>query len=114
MIKSGLTRLGMGVSGLALALTAGVAVGSADPNLGSAVNSTCTYPQFVAALNAQNPMYGSTLNSSPQMQGDLQTFLNESPGSERRQRFARNVANNPANQQLIPILQRAFDTCSNF
>ncbi len=114
MIKPGLTRLGIGVGGLALSLTAGIGVASADPNLGSAVNSTCTYPQFVAALNAQNPMYGSTLNSSPQMQGDLQTFLAEPPGSERRQRFAKNVSNNPANQQLLPILQRAFDTCNNF
>lgn len=114
MIKQGLARIGIGVGGVTLALTAGIGVASADPNLGAAVDTTCTYPQFVAALNAQNPMYGSTLNSSPQMQGDLQTFLAEPPGSERRQRFARNVANNPANQQLLPILQKAFDTCKGF
>ena len=114
MIKLRLTRLFVGVGGLALSLTAGVGVAAADPNLDSAVNTTCTYPQFVAALNAQNPLYGSTLISSPQMQGDLQTFLAEPPASERRQRFAKNVANNPANQQLLPILQKAFDTCSNF
>jgi hemophore-related protein len=114
MIKLGLTRLGVGVGGLALSLTAGVGVASADPDLGSAVNSTCTYSQFVAALNAQNPTYGSALNSSPPMQADLQTFLAERPASERRQRFAKNVANNPAYQQLLPILQTAFDTCNNF
>ena len=114
MIKLPLSRLAVAVGGLALSLTAGVGVASADPDLGSAVNSTCTYSQFVAALNAQNPMYGSALNSSPQMQGDLQTFLAERPGSERRQRFAKNVSNNPANQQLLPILQTAFDTCNNF
>jgi hemophore-related protein len=114
MIKPLLSRAGVAVGSLALSLTAGVGVASAAPDLGSAVNSTCAYPQFVAALNAQNPQYGSLLNSSPQMQGDLQTFLAEPPGSERRQRFAKNVANNPANQQLLPILQTAFDTCNNF
>ena len=114
MIKLGLTRLSVGIGGVAFSLTAGVGLASAEPDLGPAINSTCTYPQFVAALNAQNPTYGSTLNSSPQWQGDMQIFFTEPPGSERRQRFAHNVANNPANQQLIPILQRAFGTCNNF
>ena len=55
MIKPLLTRVGVAVGSLALSLTAGVGVASADPDVGSAVDSTCTYSQFVAALNAQNP-----------------------------------------------------------
>ena len=58
MIKPLLTRVGVAVGSLALSLTAGVGVASADPDLGSAVDSTCTYSQFVAALNAQDPQYG--------------------------------------------------------
>ncbi len=114
MIKLVSTRLVVAVGGLALSLTAGGGVASADPDLGSGVNTTCTYSQFVAAVNAQNPTYGSALNSSPKLQGDLQRFLAAPPASERRQLMAENAVNNPANQQLLPILQTAFDTCNSF
>jgi hemophore-related protein len=112
MIKLLLTRVGIAVGSLALSLTAGAGVASADPDLASAVNTTCTYPQFVAALNAQNPQYASAFNSSPELQAQLQQFLAGSP--DQRQQWAQAVVRNPANQQLIPILKTAFDTCSNF
>ena len=54
MTKLLLTRLGVAVGSLALSLTGGAGVASAGPDLFSAVNSTCTYSQFVAALNTQN------------------------------------------------------------
>ncbi|OBB00388.1 hypothetical protein A5662_14640 [Mycobacteriaceae bacterium 1482268.1] len=114
MNKLGLTTLGVAVGGLALSLTAGVGVASAAPDLGPAVNSTCNYTQFVAALNAQNPTYGATLDSSPQIKADLQTFLLEQPASPRRQTFATNVSKNPAFQAYLPILRTAFDTCGSF
>jgi hemophore-related protein len=111
MIKSLLMRAGVTVGSLALSLTAGVGVASADPDPGG-VNTTCTYSQFVAALNAQNPQYGAMLNSSPDLQAQLQHFL-AAPRDER-QRIAQRAASNPRNQQLLPILQTAFDTCNNF
>jgi hypothetical protein len=40
-------------------------VASADPDLGPAVNTTCTYDQFVAPLNAQDPTIAAVFNSSP-------------------------------------------------
>jgi hemophore-related protein len=97
-----------------LSVTAGAGVASADPDLGSAVNTTCTYPQFVAALNAQDPQYGSLFNSSPELQAQLQQFL-AAPRDER-QRLAQQAVNNhsPTQQQLLPIVQKAFDTCNNF
>ena len=112
MIKPLLTRVGVAVGSLALSLTAGVGVASADPDLGSAVDSTCTYSQFVAALNAQNPEYGSAFNLSPDLQAQLQQFL-ASP-RDQRQQWAQAVVSTPANQQLLPIIQKAFDTCNNF
>jgi hemophore-related protein len=117
MIKLLLTRVGVAVGSLALSLTAGAGVASADPDLGSAVNTTCTYPQFVAALNAQNPQYGSLFNSSPELQGQLQRFL-AAPRDER-QRLAQQAMSapenqSPQNQQILSITQKAFDTCSNF
>jgi hemophore-related protein len=111
MIKPLLTRAGVAVGSLALSLTAGVGVASADPNL-AGVDTTCTYPQFVAALNAQNPQYGALLNSSPSLQAQLQHFL-AAPRDERQQ-LAQRAASEPRNQQLLPILQTAFDTCNNF
>ncbi|MGE5696242.1 MAG: hemophore-related protein [Candidatus Sericytochromatia bacterium] len=112
MNKLVFTRLGVALGGLALSLTAGAGVASADPNLDSAVNSTCNYPQFVAALNAQDPRYASAFESSPKMQGDLQTFLAAPP--DQRQRMAQRIVSNPANRDILPIVQTAFDTCSNF
>ena len=112
MINLLLTRAGVAVGSLALSLTAGVGVASADPDMSSAVNSTCTYPQFAAALNAEDPQYGSAFNSSPQLQAQLKLFL--AAPRDQRQQMAQQVMSNPANQQLIPILQTAFDTCNNF
>ena len=116
MIKPLLTRVGVGVGSLALSLTAGVGVASADPDLGSAVDSTCTYSQFVAALNAQDPQYGPAFNSSPDLRAQLQQFLAAPPGSDQRQQWAQAVVSNrnPTNQQVLPIIQKTFDTCNNF
>ena len=114
MIKLLLTRVGLAVGSLALSVTAWAGVASADPNLGSAVDSTCTYPQFVAALNAQDPQYGSLFNSSPELQAQLQQFL-AAPRDERQRLAQQAVSNrNPRQQQLLGIVQKAFDTCSNF
>ncbi len=55
MIKLSLTRLAAAVGGLAVAFAAGAGVASATPDLGPAVNTTCSYPQLVSALNAQGP-----------------------------------------------------------
>ena len=117
MIKPLLTRVGVGVGSLALSLTAGVGVASADPDLGSAVDSTCTYSQFVAALNAQNPQYVSVFNSSPQLQAQLQGFIAAPP--EQRQQIAQETVDapenqTPQNQQILQVVQTTFDMCSNF
>jgi hypothetical protein len=64
MIKVSLTRLAVAVGGLALSLTAGAGVASADPDLGPIINTTCTYPQAVAALNAQDPATAAQFNAA--------------------------------------------------
>ena len=112
MTKLSLTRLAVAVSGLTLSLTAGAGVASADPDLGPAINTTCTYDQFVAALNAQNPMFAQLLNSSPQQQSGLRQFLAGSP-SQRRQ-WAEQIASNPENQPYLGVLQQTFSTCNNY
>lgn len=108
-------RTAVAVGGLAVAATIGIAgagTASAEPNLDSAVNSTCSYPQFVAALNAQDPVAGTVLNSSPSMQSTLQQFI-DAP-RDLRQRMAKAIVEYPPNQPYIGLLQSVFDTCNNF
>jgi hemophore-related protein len=96
------------VGGLALSLTVGAGIASADPRLDSAVNTTCSYPQVMGALNAQNSMAGE----SPMMQSVLRQFL-DAPTDQRRQ-MAEAIAAQPANEPYLGLLQTVFDTCNNF
>ncbi|WP_082983807.1 hemophore-related protein [Mycobacterium sp. 1165178.9] len=112
MTKPWLTKLSVGVAGLALSLTAGAGVASAAPDLGPAVNTTCTYDQLVAALNAEDPTVATFFNSDPEMQDGLRQFLAGSP-SQRRQ-TAQEIANNPDSQPYLDSLQRTFATCHNY
>ncbi|MEE2851716.1 MAG: hemophore-related protein [Actinomycetota bacterium] len=112
MTKLSLTRLGIAVGGLTLAFTAGAGVASADPDLSPAVNTTCTYDQLVAALNAQDPTLAAIFNNSPDAQAGLRQFIAGSP-SQRRQ-LAQQIVSDPDSQPYIGVLQRSFDTCNNF
>lgn len=108
MIELSWIKLAAAAGGLALSLAAGAGVASADPRLDSAVNTTCTYPQVMAALDAQEPM----ASSSPELQDMLGQFL----GAPRpqRQEMAEAIAAYPANQPYLGLLQTVFDTCKNF
>lgn len=112
MIKMSLSKLAVGIGGLALAATAGAGVASADPNLDPMVNSTCTYGQVMAALNAQNPMYASFFSSSPEQSAGLRQFLASSP--DQRLVQAQAIASNPGNAQYFPVIQQVFNTCNNY
>ncbi|MCG7608143.1 MULTISPECIES: hemophore-related protein [Mycobacterium] len=101
-------RAAVAVGALAMSLSAGAGVASADPRLDSAVNTTCNYSQVMGALNAQSPMAGA----SPAVQSVLGQFL-DSP-RDQRQRMAEGIAAQPANQPYLGLLQTVFDTCNNF
>jgi hemophore-related protein len=112
MIKLSLTRLAAAAGGLALSLAAGTGVASAAPDLGPAVNTTCTYPQLVSALNASGPEAGAAFNQSPVLQAGLQQFL--ASGPVKRRAMAQNMANAPAFAPYLPTVEQAFNTCNNF
>ncbi|MBS4729527.1 hemophore-related protein [Mycobacterium sp. SM1] len=113
MIKLSLARLAVAVGGLGLtALTAGSGIASADPDLGPIVNTTCTYSQAMAALNAQNPEAAAQFNASPTSQAFLRQFLAAPPS--RRLQMAQQVESTPAAQQYFGIIQQVFNTCSNY
>jgi hemophore-related protein len=110
MTKLSLIKLAVAVGGLMLSMTAGVA--SADPDLGPAVNTTCTYDQLAAALNAQDPTIAAVFNSSPEMQSGLRQFVAGSP-SQRKQ-MAHEIVSDPESQPYIGLLQQTFATCNNY
>lgn len=112
MTKLSLTRLAVAVGGLTLSLIAGAGVASADPDLGPAVNTTCTYDQLVAALNAQDPIIAAAFNASPEAQSGLRQFLAGSP-SQRKQ-TAQEIVSNPDAQPYLGVLQQTFNTCHNY
>ncbi|OMB97775.1 hypothetical protein A5733_09345 [Mycobacterium sp. NS-7484] len=106
------TRLSAGIGGLALSLAAGSGVASAAPNLDAAINTTCSYPQLVSALNAQDPQVANAFSKSPILQRGLREFLADGP--DKRAKTARDVANAPMFQPYLGTIEQAFNTCHNF
>ncbi len=99
------------IGGLAVSLSAGAGVASADP-VDVLINSTCTYSQAVAAINATDPAVAAEFNANPMAQAVLQQFVAKSPAERRAD--VDSVRGTPAwNMYAGPILQAA-STCSNY
>jgi hemophore-related protein len=112
MATLSLTRLAVAVGGLALSLTAGAGVASADPDLGPVVNTTCNYSQFTAALNAQDPAAAAQLNGSLVAQAYLRQFLASPPG--QRQQMLPGVPGTPWTEQYVGTLVQVANTCNTY
>ena len=112
MFKLSVTKMAVVLGGLGLSVTAGAGIASAAPDLGPAVNTTCTYPQLMSALNAANPTAASFVNNSPRAEAGFNEFLAAPPAE--RQRMAESIANDPANAPYLGLYQQVFSTCNNF
>jgi len=112
MVTRSLPRLVAAVSGLALSLLAGAGIASADPDLGPAINTTCSYPQVVAALNAQSPDAAAKFNQSSMAQGWLRSFLASTPA--QRAQMAQQAQGMPGASQYIGLIGQIATTCNNF
>ncbi len=112
MVTPSFTRLAAAVGGLALSLVAGAGIASADPALDPAINTTCSYPQVVAALNAQSPAAAAKFNSSPMAQGWLRSFL-ASPPPQRAQ-MAQQAAGMPGAGQYIGLIGQLATSCNSY
>jgi hemophore-related protein len=112
MIELRWTRLAVAVGGLALSLTAGAGVASADPDMGPIVNTTCNYSQVMAALNAQDPAAAAQINASPLAQSYLRQFLAAPPS--RRMAMAQQAESYPQAAQYFGLVQQVAATCNNF
>jgi hemophore-related protein len=112
MVTRSLTRLAVAAGGLALSLLAGAGIASANPDLGPAINTTCSYPQVVAALNAQSPAAAAKFNSSPMAQGWLRNFLASPP--DQRAQMAQQAEGMPGAAQYFGLIGQVTTTCNNF
>lgn len=112
MFTLSLTRLAVAVGGLALSLTAGAGVASAGPDLGPAINTTCSYSQVVSALNAQDPAGAAQFDSSPVAQGYLRQFLAAPPA--QRQQLAQQALAVPGASQQVGLVLSLAGTCNNY
>jgi hemophore-related protein len=102
----------IGTAGATLSLFAGSGIASAEPNVEAIVNSTCTYPQVIAALNAQDPAAASQLTSNPIAVGWLQSFV-ASPPDGRRQ-MAKQIQGAPELEQYTVLINSVAGSCKNY
>lgn len=112
MTKRLTTRLMIGGAGAMLSLIAASGIASAEPNVEAIVNSTCTYPQVIAAANAQDPGITSQLTSNPMAAGWLQSFV-ASPPDGRRQ-MLKQVQGIPELQQYTGLINSVASNCKNY
>ncbi|WP_066898488.1 hemophore-related protein [Mycolicibacterium houstonense] len=115
MIKLSRKYVVAALGGLALSvplsvLSAGAA--SAQPDFSGVVNTTCTYDQVIAALNAQRPDLAQQFNTSPFAQGALRNFL--ASGPVERQRTVAQLQASPAAAEYFGPINSIASTCNNY
>ena len=105
-------KLVVAVGGLSLALTAGVGIASAEPSVDPIINSTCNYPQVMAALNAEDPNMAGQVSSNPALVAGLQNLISSPPDGRRQ--IVSQWQGVPALQPYIPLISRVVGTCNNY
>lgn len=106
------TKRFVGCACLALSLSTGAGIASAEPNVSAIVNSTCTYPQVMAALNDQNPGIANELNANPLAVGWLQGLVAAPPN--QRAQMVQQVQSSPALQPYMPVIFQVANTCNRY
>jgi hemophore-related protein len=105
-----MTRLAAAAGGLTLALISGSGIASAAPD--PILNTTCTYPQVIGALNAQSPDAANQFTSNGMATGWLQTFLTAPP--DQRQQLYAQAQGLPQFGQYRGLINQVARTCNNF
>lgn len=96
------------VGGVALSFAAGAGVASADP----IIDTTCSYPQVIAALNTENPALAEKFNANPLAAAMLGNFLS-SPPNERAQ-LVQEFETTSWGQKYFGAMASIAGTCNNY
>ncbi|MBJ7339599.1 hemophore-related protein [Mycolicibacterium sp.] len=107
-------KVAAGLGGVAAALMAASGIASAAPGDAVILNSTCTYPQVIAAANAQDPAATSALQSDPAANGFLQGLIASPPGSAERQQKIDFVRSFPQAAQFNGLIQSVATSCNKY
>jgi hemophore-related protein len=110
-MKLSLTGLSVAAGALALSLTIGAGVASADP-LDAVINTNCNYGQVMAALNAQSPGAAAQLNANPLAVSYLHQFLASAP--PQRAAMASQIQAMPGAAQYFGIVESVAGSCNNY
>jgi hemophore-related protein len=118
MVTRSMSKLAAAAGGLALVALAGAGVASADGLSEQAINTTCNYGQVHAALQAQNQLFASLLDSHPDAQQFLQDYLASGPAARRVKAQNALTSQDPQIKShvsaAIPVLNQVAVTCNNF
>jgi hemophore-related protein len=106
------SRLIVGCGGLTIALVAGSGIASAQPDVTAIANSTCTYPQVVAAMNAQNPAAADQVSKSPLVTSWLQQLVASPPDGRRA--MIEQAQLMPGFQPWTEFFNQVAGSCNNF
>lgn len=96
------------IGGTALSLTAGLGVASADP----IIDTTCSYPQVMAALSSENPALAEKFNANPLAGVMLSNFLAAPPGE--RVQLVQEYQATPWGQKYFGAMASIANTCNNY
>lgn len=112
MVMLSWARSAAAAGALAVSLTAGAGIASADPDLDRVVNSNCTYDQAIAALNAQYPQAAADFNGSPMAQGFLHQFVDSPP--DQRLQMAHQIEGMPGAQPYLETMKQVAKVCNKY
>jgi hemophore-related protein len=106
------TKAVVAATGLALSMSTGAGIAAAQPDVSAIVNSTCTYPQVIAALSDQSPGTAAELDATPMAAAWLQGLVAAPPGE--RAQMVKQVQNLPALQPYLPVIFQVANTCNGY
>ena len=105
-------ELVVAAAGVALSLSTGAGIASAQPDPSAIINSTCTYPQVMAALNDQSPTTANDLNANPLAVAWLQGLVAAPPA--QRAQMVQQVQGVPGLQPYMPVIFQVAGSCSKY
>ncbi|WP_101947896.1 hemophore-related protein [Mycobacterium sp. 3519A] len=106
------TKVVVAAVSIALPLGLGTGVASAQPDVTAVVNTTCTYDQVIAALNANSPGDAAQFTSSPVAVGWLHSFLGAP--RDQRQQMIQQVQSIPAAGPYTGLVLQVANTCNRY
>jgi|SRR5882724_2954557 len=106
------TKVVVAAAGAVLSLGFGTGIASAQPDVSTVVNTTCSYDQVISALNAHSPGSAAEFTGNPVAVAWLHQFLG-APVGERTQ-MIQQVQSIPAAAPYTGLVLQVANSCNNY